>query len=78
MRLSDVLPFMAVASFLGCASVDSPGAHFCCESVGHVDGEYGYGRGCVQTDEPQLASCDALMRCPGGYTLKDGEVTCPL
>lgn len=78
MRLSKLLPSMAVAWLLGCAPVDSPGAHFCCESVGHVDGEYGYGRGCVQADEAQLASCEAVIRCPGGFTLRGGEVTCPL
>jgi hypothetical protein len=51
---------------------------FCCETVGHVDGEYGYGRGCGLATKAQLATCGAALSCPSGYSRSGDAVTCRL
>ena len=59
--------------------VDKPSEdqHFCCKSVS-TDGKVGHGEGCALAEKVHIAACSTVLYCPGGYTLDNGAVTCPL
>jgi hypothetical protein len=53
--------------------------YFCCQSV-KFDGKEktGHGDGCSMTDEKHVILCNTVLYCPGGYTMNQGAVDCPL
>lgn len=46
---------------------------FCCQDV---DPKAKTGDGCITIGEKQIDSCSTVLTCAGGFTKKDGTVTC--
>jgi hypothetical protein len=52
--------------------------HFCCKSVSVDKDKMGHGDGCALAEKVHIAGCSTILYCPGGYTMDNGVVDCPL